>query len=116
MNNRDLKIALKDWRESLSLQSWDIIVTQVEPYQLDIDATASSNIDQFHQKARIKIVADEYQDKDSPSYETTEFLLVHELLHIRLFPDGIADGSPQALALEQGINQLVRHLLFTKYI
>ncbi len=102
---------MKYWQETLGLQSWDITVKFVEPWKIDEDCTARSDIEPHHLKAKIEIVNPRFHNKEAPFYETIEHLLVHELLHIRLFPDGVKEDTPQNLSLEQGINYLARYLL-----
>jgi hypothetical protein len=102
---------VKKWQHRLSLQQWQIRAEFVDRKKLDEDATADSSIDPYHMKANVRILALKFHDPEAPEYETVEHLVLHELLHCRLFPDGVKEGSDAHLAIEQGINLLCRLLL-----
>jgi len=111
VTNAQLQKALKRWQTILGLDSWHITASFVKPWKLDDDCTARSEIDPFHQKARFEIVEPALQNKDAVEYEKPLHLLIHELLHVRLFPDGVKEGTAENLALEVGINALAKMLM-----
>jgi len=106
------------WQTRLDLDSWQIKIKYIKPWKMDEDCAARSEIEPYHQKALIEITDPKFHNKDEVGYETVEHLILHELLHVRLFPDGIKDPSDgdkedtaAFLAIEQGINFLTRLLL-----
>lgn len=111
MEPRQLQRCMRRWREVLGLHAWNITIKYVKPWKIDEDCTARSDIDPYHQKVLVEITDPKFHNKEGVEYETVETLVVHELLHIRLFPDGVAEGTPQNLAIEQGINYLARLLI-----
>lgn len=110
----DLGKLVEKWQSELGLNQWEFKAEYVDRKKLDEDATADSHIDPYHMRANIHILDPKFHDPEAPEFETIEHLVLHELLHCRLFPDGIKEGTDAYLAIEQGINFLCRLLLGTR--
>lgn len=107
----NLQRLVAKWQKRLGLQQWAFRIEYVDKKKLDDDATADSDIDPYHMRANIRILDLKFHDEEAPEHESVEHLVLHELLHCRLFPDGVRDGTDAHLAIEQGINWLCRMLL-----
>lgn len=117
MNLRQLRKEAKLWQKKLGLTSWKITVMWAEPKELDNEDEIVYGLNIFdanHMESTIKIRNPKYGDSKYDPVET----LVHELLHLFVFPLESAAGfsiKPPSdqweTALEQTINKLSKLLL-----
>ncbi len=104
-----LERRLRYWQKRLKLQEWDIKLHVVPPHASDSDA--HSDIDEYHARVVVTLVDPEHLHKAAVAYRDPEFLLVHELLHVRLEPSGVKEDTKEHVAQERGINAIAAALL-----
>jgi hypothetical protein len=106
---RELEKLIQKWQKRFGLQGWTLTF-QLVP-NLASDAYAHTDIDEFHARAKITMVDPAQQDKHALAWRSMEHLVIHELLHVRLEPTGVKDGTPEFLAQERGINKITEAFL-----
>ncbi len=109
LTQEELCELLLKWQFALRLLDWDISVEYGHHTEFD-DSLASCSFDEFHAVARIKLcepAAAAYK-ADLITYDP-EFLIVHELLHIRLL--AIEDRNCKTVEEERVINIIASALL-----
>lgn len=106
---RELAELIEKWQDRLGLGGWTI-THQIVP-SLASDAWAHTDIDEFHAKAKVTMCDPAQQDKHALAWRSVEHLVIHELLHVRLEPSGVKDGTPEHLAQERGINKIAEAFL-----
>lgn len=109
LTQEELGGLLLKWQSALRLLDWDISIGYGHHTEFD-NSLASINFDEFHAVARIKLcepAAAAYK-ADLITYDP-EFLIVHELLHIRLL--AIEDRNCKTVEEERVINIIASALL-----
>lgn len=100
---------VKKWQQRLRLQDWDIEAVYVGP---DHDGFGNrfGDIHPDLQRRYAKMRVLDPRKREHPDIENT---IVHEQLHLHLFPFTCAfdSGSPEALAEEQAIHAIARALI-----
>ena len=107
MKNLDDK--LDYWQEKLRLQQWDVTAEMANHYDVTDDCNAYIEFDEFHLKAKIRVVKEKHL-KPGATITDPEVLLVHELLHL-VIPLSITEMHPDNLAWERGLNVIARLLV-----
>ena len=123
MNIRQVRTLAKHWQKVLGLQVWTIKIDWSKPKD-HVDAFGSNHFEPNHQESHMRILHPRYygcmglpvpaKGDDSMVIAT----LIHELLHLSLFPleaaAGWASREPTEhwdLAQEQLINTLAKALM-----
>lgn len=110
MNITQLRKESKTWQKKLGLQGWKIKVIWATPDELDTDTEQVFGLNTYdpnHMESTIRILNPKYGDHDPL------VVLIHELLHLFMFPLEAAAGysiKPPSdqweTAMEQTINKL----------
>ena len=119
MNLTQLRKESKRWQKKLGLTNWKITVVWAKPEELDTDTEKVFGINAYdpnHMESVIRI--------RNPKYEGYDVMatLVHELLHLYMFPLESAAGfsikqptDQWETAMEQVINKLADLLMEAHY-
>lgn len=115
MNLQQLRKESKKWQKILGLHNWKITVVWAKPEELNTDTEKVYGINSYdpnHMESTIKILNPKYENYDAVN------TLVHELLHLFMFPLESAAGfsiKPPSdqweTAMEQTINKLSELLM-----
>lgn len=110
--NEELRAKCAEWQKILRLQDWDIRTSIVRAREMQAeDSNAECKVNIQHRLAQIKIVdpVDFHTDELNP--QDMERYLVHELLHIHLWPFTENLEGPLEDAEEQAINMIAGALI-----
>lgn len=114
LTEKELNDLCKEWQETLRLQNWDIEVHIVRARDMSLAGCGGTcNAHLQRANAFIEILDPiDYEDPEAQDMETT---LVHELLHIHLWPfDKTESGNLENDALERAVIQISRALVDLK--
>lgn len=107
MNERKLQILCAKWQRRLGLADWDVRIRWVGLNEMDekyVDGHVQ--ICRTRRRARISLVRPvERSESWVRREDTTELLVIHELLHLLLDPMG-AEKKAECLAEEQAIEAI----------
>ncbi|WP_160112318.1 hypothetical protein [Salicibibacter kimchii] len=108
----ELEQKLVYWQKILKLQDWDISIEKKKMIGEDFEGNVQCFLES--KEAFISILDEDYRPDDSLGEHDMEETLVHELLHLHLYPiSEIAEDKPNYdLFEEQAINALAKAYVY----
>ncbi len=107
-----LRQKCEDWQRILRLQDWDVRTSIVRARDMRTkESNAEITVNIQHRSATIRIIDPNDYDRENVNPQDMERHLVHELLHIHLWPFTDELTGPLADAEEQAINMITGALI-----
>lgn len=110
------KALMKEWRDRLGLQDWQIkFEPKCPPEEMELDdAAGCTSWAEAIKCAKVQILDPKYYEEDNIIPFDFEKTLVHELLHLKLSLVSSGVDDFQERAMHQIIDDLARALVDTK--
>ncbi|OKP91318.1 hypothetical protein [Paenibacillus sp. P32E] len=106
-----LKTKCVEWQKVLRLQDWDVKTSIKRARDMNLDANGVITVHLEHRLASIRILDPLDYSPEELHPQDMEKILVHELLHIHLFPMTKDYEGHLATAEEQAINMITSSLI-----
>lgn len=119
MSKRKAKKLLAKWQKRLRLQDWDVRIRFVNDQDLDSECVAKCVRHKQKKAAHIVWRRKGNEPRDSWPKDNDEYVIVHELLHLHLWPVEPDTGNfedPAWIAIETTIHAIARALVYGRKV
>ena len=109
MSLEELRERCAYWQQVLRLQDWDVALRVCRKWAMGREASLAY-VEVYEEKREAHITFLDPMDYDPEGWpqEEMEQSLVHELIHLHLWPFNPRAGTPQWTAMEQAVNALAQ--------
>ena len=113
LTQAQLEERLAYWQKQLRLQDWDVEIRMVRRFEAGDHEGSMAYVEVYLPKrhARINFIEPRDVDPEGWPVESMERSLVHELLHLHMWPFNPEDDTPAYTAMEQAVHALAGALV-----